>query len=187
MGSLETCRLYAIDPQRWTVGTEAQAPGSPFGMAVVGDELRAVVGFGEEDDRYVCRYIPGHGFKDSSRFACPDHTGSHLAFDGDTLFLSQAANKRIFALDGEGVPIRTIALPRRVVGMTIVEGNFYLVSADDEVEELRLTRVDAHGEAPVVTDLAEIPFAARGLTWDGALFWTSHRDNNEIVAFQKPA
>ncbi|MBV8491483.1 MAG: hypothetical protein JO199_13230 [Candidatus Eremiobacteraeota bacterium] len=187
MGSLETCRVYSIDPLHWTATDEAQAPGYPFGMQTLGDELRVVIGMGDEDDRYVYRFVPGHGFKESSRFACPDLTGSHLAFDGDTLFLSQAANKRIFALDGAGTPVRTIGLPCRLVGMTIVDGNFYVVAADEEVENLHLTQVDARGETPVVTELAKIPFAARGLTWDGSLFWTSHRDQHEIVAFEKPA
>ena len=46
--------------------------------------------------------------------------------------------------------------------------------------------VDAHVETPEVAVLASVPFDARGLTYDGTRFWTSHRDNNEIVAFEKP-
>ena len=34
------------------------------------------------------------------------------------------------------------------------------------------------------TDLARIPFAARALAYDGARFWTNHREANEIVAFE---
>lgn len=186
MGSRETERLYAIDPSKWTVGEEAQAPGGPFGLAVVGDELRAVLGFEEKhNDRYIYRFVPGHGFK-SDRIACPDLTGSHLAFDGDTLFLSQASYRKIIALDGQGAIMREIPLQRVPVGMTIAGGRFYLVTTDEEFENVQFTVVDAHGERPQETALASIPFDARGLTFDGSRFWTSHRDNNEIVAFANP-
>jgi DNA-binding beta-propeller fold protein YncE len=186
MGSRETNRIYAIDPATWTASDEGVAPGSPFGMTVVGDELRVVLGHGEADDRAIHRFIPGHGFKSES-LACPEHIGAHLAFDGDTLFLTQATHKRILALDGQGNVIRTIDLPRRPVGMTIVDGNFYVIDADDEFENLCFNKVDAHGEQPVVTQLATVPFEARGLTFDGSRFWTSDRDNNQIVAFERPA
>jgi len=187
MASRETHRLYAIDPNKWTVNEEAQAPGGPFGMTMVGDELRVIIGLGEKDhDRYIYRFIPGHGFK-SDRIACPDLTGAHLAFDGDTLFLSQASYRKILALDGQGNILREIPLERPPLGMTIVEGCFFLIAGDSEFENLELWKVDAHTEAPVVSVLASIPFDARGLTYDGSRFWTSHRDNNEIVAFEHPS
>lgn len=185
MGSLETSRLYAIDPKQWTVTEEAQAPGKPFGLSLIGDDVRAIISIGD-DDRYIYQFVPGHGFREQTRIACPDFTGSHLAFDGDTLFLSQSANKRILTLDGAGHVKRTIDVPRHIVGMTIVDGAFLLVTADDEFENVCLTRVDARAGAPIITDLATIPFGARGLTWDGSLLWTSHRDDNELVALEYP-
>ncbi len=185
MASRETNRLYAIDIAQWTANDEGEVPGSPFGIAVIGDELRMVLGHGDEDDRYIHRFIPGHGFK-SEKFACPEFTGAHLAFDGDTLFLSQATNKRIVALDGQGAIVRAIDLPRRPVGMVIADRCFYVIDADDDFEHVQFTKIDAHGEQPVITVLAAVPFAARGLAYDGTRFWTSHRDNNEIVAFAKP-
>lgn len=183
MASRETHRLYAIDPADWTVRDEAQAPGGPFGMSVMGDELGVILGFGEKDfDRYIYRFIPGHGFK-NDRIPCPDLTGSHLAYDGDELFLSQASYRKILALDAAGNVTREIALERIPLGMTIVEGRFHLVTSDDEFENLQFTIVDARGAAPREETVASIPFDARGLTFDGSRFWTSHRDNNEIVAF----
>jgi len=183
MASRETHRIYEIDPAKWTVRSESPGPGGPFGMAVVGDELRVVIGLGEkQNDRYIYRFIPGHGFK-SDRIECPDLTGAHVAFDGDTLFLSQASYRKILALDGQGNILREIPLERTPVGMTIVDGRFFLITGDDEFENLQFWKVDAHGENPAVTVLASIPFDARGLTYDGTRFWTSHRDNNEIVAF----
>jgi tRNA(Arg) A34 adenosine deaminase TadA len=186
MASRETNRLYAINASAWTARDEGEAPGGPFGMAVVGDELRVVVGLGEnQNDRYIYRFVPGHGFK-SDRIECPDLTGAHVAFDGDVLFLSQASYRKILALNGEGAVTREIALDRVPVGMTIVDGNFYLVTTDEEFENVQLTKVDAHGEVPKITALASIPFDARGLTFDGSRFWTSHRDASEIVAFALP-
>ncbi len=186
MASRETHRLYAIDIAKWTVGEETQAPGSPFGMTIVGDELRVVTGYGDKaHDRYIERFIPGHGFK-SDKLACPDLTGSHLAFDGDTLFLSQASYRKILALDGHGAIVREIPLERVPLGMTIAEGCFYLLTSDAEFENMEFWKLDARTETPHVAVLASVPFDARGLTYDGARFWTSHRDDNQIVAFEKP-
>jgi hypothetical protein len=187
MASRETHHLYAIDIATWTVGEEAQAPGGPFGMTMVGEQLRVIIGVGPKDhDRYIYRFIPGHGFK-SDAFACPDLTGAHLAFDGDTLFLSQASYRRILALDAHGNVLREIPLSRTPVGMTIAEGFFYLITGDEEFENLEFWKLDAHGEHPSIQVLASIPFDARGLAYDGTRFWTSHRDDNEIVAFKKPS
>jgi hypothetical protein len=67
--------------------------------------------------------------------------------------------------------------------MTIFDGSFYLVTADEDFKNPQLTKVDARGDAPRVTPLASIPFCARGLASDGTHFWTGHRDTNEIVTF----
>ena len=182
IGAWGTQRLYAIDPQKWTVREEAPAPGRPFGMTVIGDELRVLLAI-DDDDRYIYRFVPGHGFKTDGRIACPDLTGSHIAYDGETLFLSQNANKRILAIDASGTVLREIPLTRRPLGMTIVDGCFHLLLGDDENDDVRLTKVDARGENPVASELASVPFDARGLAYDGARFWTNHRDDNEIVAF----
>lgn len=186
MGAWDTQRLYCIDTTTWTVHEEAQAPGRPYGMTMVGDELRVVIGIGEEDDRYIYRFIPGHGFKESDRIACPEFTGSHLAFDGDTLYLSQLGNARILSLDAAGEIIREHKLDAKPVGMTVRDGSFWLLSADDDIENITLTRVDAHDGSPKTEHLGRVPFAARALAFDGTRFWTSQRDDNEIVAFTKP-
>jgi hypothetical protein len=179
----EAHRLYAVDPATWTVREEIQTPGAPFGIAVAGNEFRVVIGFGEDDDdRYIYRFVPGHGFTDD-RMACPDLSGVHVAWDGDTLFLSQAHNRRILALDDHGAVVRDIRLERVPVGMTIVDGLFYLITGDKSFRNLQLTKLEARGDTPVITSLASIPFGARGLAFDGSRFWTAHRDENEIVAF----
>ncbi len=179
----ESHRLYALDPTTWAVREEVQTPGAPFGVAVAGSELRVVIGFGDDDDdRYVYGFAPGRGFS-SDRFACPDLSGVHLAFEDGTLFLSQAHNMRILALDDRGAVTRTMQLDRVPVGMTLVDGVFYLITGDENFKNLQLTKVEDRGATPQLTALAAIPFVARGLAFDGSRFWTGDRRANEIVAF----
>ena len=132
MGSRETRRLYAIEPNAWTVREEAQAPGTPWGMVAVGDEFRVVTGEAPDDDRFIRRFVPGHGFKDADRIACPDDTGSQLSYDGDRLYLSQWYRKRILALDDAGTVGRIVQLDREIVGHVVVGGRFYVATTDDE-------------------------------------------------------
>jgi hypothetical protein len=186
IASREAHRLYLVDPSTWIVAGEAEAPGAPFGIAVCRDGLRVVIGHGEDDDdRYIYRFVPGRGFQ-SDRIECPDLSGVHLAFDGGTLFLSQAHNMKILSLDDRGAIIREILLDRVPVGMTIINGLFYLITGDRQFRNLQFTKVDAHHETPRVTSLASIPFVARGLAFDGSRFWTGDRSTNEIVAFAPP-
>jgi hypothetical protein len=46
--------------------------------------------------------------------------------------------------------------------------------------------MDAHGPEPVTTELASLPFIARGLAFDGTRFWTNIRSENTVVAFARP-
>lgn len=186
IGSSETNRIYGLRALQGTVFEEAQAPGRPFGITVTGDALRVVVGEGESDRRYIRRYIMGKDFK-SDKVTCPDFTGSFLAYDGDRLYLSQRDNQVILELDETGTVLRTIPVPRQVVGMVVVAGRFYLATTESrEVDDYRLLCLDARKEQPTVHELATIPFTARGLGFDGTKFWTNCRDQNELVAFAKP-
>jgi hypothetical protein len=187
MGSIVTERLYSIDPAAWTARDEAPAPGKPWGMTAVGDEFRVIVGEGPEDDRYVRRFVPGHGFKNDGSFRAPDDTGSQLGYDGERLFISQWYNQRIIALDESGTPGSIVDVPHGICGQVVVDGCFYLVTTDDEANgDYWLTRVDARGETPRCDDLARIPFAARALAYDGERFWTNHREADQTVAFARP-
>src|SRR5579884_1560410 len=91
IGSYETCRIYGMNAQQGRVFEETIAPGRPYGMTVMGDELRIVTGdveSGGPDDRYIRRYIMGKDFKKRDVVRCPDGTGSFLAYDGDLLYVS---------------------------------------------------------------------------------------------------
>jgi hypothetical protein len=184
MGSIETSRVYQIDPRQWTVIEEDKAPGKPWGMTVVGDELRVICGEGEEDHRVIRRLVPGHGFKSGDAIECPDDTGSQLSYDGVRLYVSQWYKKRILGIDERGNVVRTIDIPRGICGQCYVDGTFYVLNTDDEdTTDYFLTRVVVNGGAPKVEDVAHVPFAARALAFDGSRFWTNHRENNQIVAF----
>jgi hypothetical protein len=184
MGSIETCRIYGIDPLHWTVREEMKAPGKPWGITVMGDELRVLLGMGDEDNRIIRKYIPGHGFKMEGEIACPEDTGSQLGYDGDRLYVSQWYNKRILSLDEKGHIGSVIEAPHGICGQVIVGGVFYVLGTDDEhTNEYFLTRIDARNDKPKVEDVARVEFQGRALAFDGTRFWSNHREQHEIVAF----
>lgn len=182
-GSWDTDRLYAIDPQTWNVVDEVAAPGKPYGLAVFGDGIAAVLAVGDDDDRYLYRFTPGRGF-DSDATPCPDLSGSHLAADGDALYLCQQGNRRILVLDAGGSVRREIPLTTRCAGLAFGPlGESFAIAGDEELENLELAAYDLRQAVPVLAPVAAVPFDARALTFDGANWWTSHRDENEIVSF----
>lgn len=185
VGCGQTHRIYGMDSRQGTVFEEAAAPGKPYGMCVTGDALRVIVAT-DDDDRYLRRYIFGKGFK-SDAIACPDHTGSFLAYDGDSFFVSQRFDQRIVEIDDQGTTLRTLPTPRQVTGMTVLEGRIYAVTTIDTAsKDYRLLRIDARRDEPEIVELATIPFVARSLGFDGIRFWTHDRDERKIVAFARP-
>lgn len=185
MGSRETRRLYALEPNTWTVREEADAPGTPWGMTVVGDELRVLCGETSDDNRIVRRFIPGHGFKNADAVPCPDDTGSQLGYDGDRLYVSQFYRRKILSLDERGEVGSTIDVAHDICGQVVVGGKFYLVTTDQEDGgDYWLTCIDARTQPPRSDDLALIGFPARALAFDGERFWTNHREADQIVAFK---
>ncbi len=183
LASVDNNRLYAVEPRDGSILEEAAVPGTPYGLTVMGDELRAVVGDAVEDDRSIARYVVGHGFK-GDMLPCPNRTGSWLAYDGDLLFLVQRFEKHILALDAGGAVRRTIPVEREITGMTIVDGCFYLLTTESkDVDDYRLVRLDARGAEPVATELASLAFVPRGLAYDGTRFWTNIRSQSTTVAF----
>lgn len=188
MGSRETHKLYEIDPATWTVGRETAAPGVPWGLTAFRGELRVICGESAEDNRVILRCRPGKGFDQKFRIPCPDYMGAHLGWDGERLYVSQWYPKKVIGISPTGEVERVIMAPRGICALVIVDRVFYLVTTDaEETNEYFLTRIDARSGPPKVEDLARIPFAARGLAFDGKNFWTNHREQNEIVCFALPA
>ena len=186
MGSRETRRIYAINPATWTVGWETEAPGTPYGMTIVGKELRVLCSETPEDNRIIRRCVPQQGFDATFAIACPDDTGSQLSYDGRRLHVSQWYPKKVLALDEKGKVARTIHVPHGICGQVFADGFLWLVTTDaEETSDYWLTRVDVRPATPMIANVARIPFQARALAWDGARFWTNHREQNEIVAFAR--
>ncbi len=187
VGSRETKAIVALDPVTWAVGWQTTAPGTPYGMTVVNGELRVICSETAEDDRFIRRCVPGQGFDAQFRQPCPDHSGSHLSFDGRTLYVSQWHPRKLVALEADGTAGRVIPVPHDICGHTLVDGVFYLVTTDDEeTNDYWLTRVDPRPATPKIDDLVRIPFPARALAFDGRHFWTNHRAANQMVSFVRP-
>ena len=186
VASRDTRRIYAIETASWSARDEGAAPGIPWGMTVVGDELRVLLGEDPGDERFIHRFVPGHGFRAEGRFAAPNGSGSHLSYDGDRLYVSQWYAKQIVAVDDAGTPGTAVAVPHEIVGHTIVDGVFYCITCDDEdTIDYWLTRVDARSGTAVSQDMVRVPFHARGLAFDGTNFWTNHREADETVCFAR--
>jgi len=187
MGSIETQRVYAINPATGTVGWETAAPGKPWGMAAVDGELRVICGETAEDHRIIRRCVPGHGFDARFGIPCPDDTGSQLGWDGRRLHVSQWHPQKVLVLGDEGQVERVIQVPHGICGQVIVGGIIYLATTDaQETNDYWLTRVDPRPGEPKIEDLVRLPFAARALAFDGRCFWTNHRAQNQIVSFARP-
>lgn len=183
MGSWESDHIYELDPKSGEVLQDVAAPGKPYGLAVLGNELRVVVSLGEEDDRYFYRFIPGKGFDEASKTPCPDLTGSHFASDGTTLYLAQMHNRRILVMYPDGEIQREIPLPSAIGGLAVRDGQLYVIAADDEFEVLRFAKLNPNSGKTEFTEIADIPFGARSLAFDGEYWWTSDREEGQLVSF----
>src|SRR5206468_7746133 len=88
MGSRDLRRIYAIDTEAWRVLEEKEAPGIPWAAVSTNGTLRFTIGEGPDDDRYICRFNPERGFKETDRIASSEFNASYLSYDDDHLYLS---------------------------------------------------------------------------------------------------
>ncbi|MGB8796523.1 MAG: hypothetical protein WCC70_03105, partial [Candidatus Aquilonibacter sp.] len=180
-------RLYAIDPQTWSIQREFVPTSESLGITFTGSDFRLILAPAideptlERDHRYVYRFSPDAGFAEC--FVCPDNSGSFLAYANGTLYLSQAWDKKIIELDENGAAVRGVQLERRPVGMTIANDAFYLVTVDEEWGDGRFDRLGIDDDASSIQALRSLPFKPRSVAFDGTQFWTAHRDNHAIVSF----
>ncbi|MDQ8180760.1 hypothetical protein [Pelagicoccus sp. SDUM812005] len=182
LGSLASKRIYQIDTSDWSVKYEIAAPGTPFGMVSIGEELRVLCGETEEDFRNIRRLMPGHGFDTVFKLPCPDDTGSQLGWDGHSLHVSQWYKQKVLALSPNGGVTKTYDAPRGICGQVIVGNFIYLANtAEEEHGAYYLGRIDTTTGA--YEDLALIPFPARALAHDGTHFYSNHRAAGETVHF----
>ena len=180
-------RLYAIDPQTWSVQREFAPPSESLGITYTGSDFRLILAPAidepdlERDHRYVYTFSPNSGFAEC--FVCPDNSGSFLAYTNGTLYLSQAWDKKLIELDEHGAAVREVQLERRPVGMTIVDDAFYLVTVDEEWVDGRFDRLGIEDDGSSIRALRSLPFKPRGVAFDGERFWTADRNNHGIVSF----
>ncbi len=179
--------LYAIDPQTWSIKREFVPPSQSLGITYTGSDFRLILAPAidepdmELDHRYVYTFSPEAGF--TERFVCPDNSGSFLACENGTVYLSQAWEKKLIELDERGAAVRVVQLERRPVGMTIVDGAFYLVTVDEEWGDGRFERLGIDDDASSIQALRSLPFKPRSVAFDGERFWTADRNNHAIVSF----
>jgi outer membrane protein assembly factor BamB len=183
VGCWETSHLYALDSKTGAVVDQVETPGLPYGLADFGGALRVVISLDEQDDRYLFTFLPGRGLDMESKIACPEMTGSHLTSDGKTLYLLQMSNRRILALDASASVQRTITLPSACAGICSTPGAFYVMPTEDDFDTLQFATLDIASNDPRFTPLATVPPEARALAFDGTAWWTSLREENQIVSF----
>jgi hypothetical protein len=93
-------------------------------------------------------------------------------------------NRRIVELNDASEVVREIPLPTRCGGMGFGAGGFYIISADDEWENLAFAKFDITASKPDLEPVAGIAFdGARSLAFDGSAWWTSDREVGQIVTF----
>lgn len=189
LSSRETRKFYAVDRATLKVTWELAVPegDTVWGVTKHAGHLYVVCGVdaSDVDNRRIRRIAPGQGFDPTYVVPCPDGMGSHLSHDGASLVLSQWYPQKLISIDADGKPDRVLRAPHQVVGHCFVNGGFFLATTTNEESDdyfiERLDPRDGRGET-----LARIGFSARGLSFDGANFWTNHREKNEIVCFAAP-
>jgi len=187
MGSRDLRRIYVIDPKKWEVLQEEEPPGIPWAAVATNGTLRFTIGEGPNDDRYIRRFAPEIGFSEGDKIACPEFTGSYLSYDGEKIYLSQWYKHRILKLDAKGNIVRAIDIGAEISGHAFVNGMISVLRGTEQNgESWTIARLDPREENPKVTDIANVPFACRSLTFDGTTFWSNHRAANEIISFALP-
>jgi hypothetical protein len=143
---------------------------------------------GDADNRFIRRYVPGHGFKSHDASPCPEDTGSFLAFDGKRLWLTQRYNKRALELDAAFAPVRTLDLGEQILGATWIGERLYLSTyLGRERGGCRIAYVEPAAAEPTLTFVAQVPFVGVSLARDGDRLWINDFKHDQIVAFAIPA
>jgi hypothetical protein len=179
-------RIYALDPRAWTVRHELMPPHESLGLTYTGSDFRVILAPAiddpdlERDRRYVYSFTSGGEF--TACFPCPDFSGSFLAYADGTLYLSQAWDKKLIELNDGGAAVREVRLEKRPVGMTIVDGAFYLATVNEDWADGQLQRLGVDAPASSIETLQSFRFKPRGVAYDGVQFWTADRNDHAIVS-----
>ena len=184
VASRETECIDVMDRTSWKKVGVLKPPGMPWGMTFGGGLLVMTCGEGDEDHRRL-RVFTDRAFS-HTLVPCPDDTGSHLAIYDGRVLLAQWYNKKLLLLAEDGSILRAYDAPHGVAGVAVSGDTAYLVCTDDEEHgEYWISTVDL--KTGVAEDVAQIPFHARGLAFDGSVFWTNYRKADYTVTFTLPS
>jgi hypothetical protein len=178
-------KLYSLD-RTFALAPVADLTGTAWGLVSHGDRLWAVCGSPPDDGRAIHTFDAA-GREVAQPVRCPDETGSYLAHDGKSLFLSQWYARCVFRHCPDGTFIEAGRSPRGVCGIATVGGRLALLNtADEESTDYFISMIDPEDPSKAAFDVARVPFRARSLVWTGSEFLTSYREQGEIVALGLP-
>jgi hypothetical protein len=167
-GDHESRAVLELDENGGVKNTYA-APGLPYGFAFAGARLGVVIGHPETDNRTIRFFdISSRTWLDDS-IRCPDDTGSHLAWDGGHLWLSQRYNKVLLQLHPDGTVKHSIDVPQEITGFYWIGATVWLnLRVEKGVSEIAKRSPGATRPAPV----ERIEGSLVSLTYDGQGLWT---------------
>jgi len=145
------------------------APGRPYGLAFTDSRIAAVLGHPETDNRSIRFFEPEKAEWSEEIFRCPDDTGSHLAWDGGHLWLTQRHNKMLLQLNDDGTVRHRIELPAEVTGLTWLGATAWLnLRIEKGFSDIAKRGPGASQPTPV----ERIEGSLASLAYDGGAFWT---------------
>jgi hypothetical protein len=145
------------------------SPGRPLGLAFTDSSLAAVIGHPETDNRTIRFFDPRSGEWLERSLRCPDDTGSHLAWDGGHLWLSQRYNKVLLQLNPDGTVRHSIDLPNEVTGFSWIGATVWM---NLRVEKGFSDIAKRGPGASRPTLIERLPGGLASLAFDGNGFWT---------------
>lgn len=176
-GDWEEQRIVSLDV-RGVVAASFLAPGRVYGLAFSDRILHAVIGHAESDDRSIHSFDPATSAWGKRILRCPDATGSHLAWDGGHLWLSQRYAMRLLQLHEDGTVKHVIELPWEVTGFTWRGATAWL-NVRPEKGRSSLAILAPGADLPDVVEHFERSLAS--LADDGTGFWTSELRGKSIL------
>lgn len=145
------------------------APGRVVGLAFTDSALAAVISHPETDNRAIHYFDPASAVWRDDVVRCPDDTGSHLAWDGAHLWLSQRYNKMLLQLNPDGTVRHSIELPFEVTGFSWIGASVWL-NLRVEKDSSDIAKRGPGASRP--TSVERIPGGLASLAFDGSAFWT---------------
>lgn len=176
-GDWEECFIATLYPDGGLADRFA-APGRVYGLAFDDHMLRAVIGHPESDDRSIHSFDPANAAWQKRPHACPDATGSHLAWDGGHLWLSQRYAKRLLQLHEDGTVKHTIDLPWEVTGFTWRGATAWLNVRPEKGKSSLATMAPGADRPDVVKNFGS---SLVSLADDGSGFWMAQLGGANIL------